>query len=70
MEKQVDKIVSEPTTKTTNILEQQLAQAAGAVPANQWVELRGVLYWYSLKKPSEKQLLAQLQLLTVNSNQL
>ena len=36
MSKPVDKIIGQPTTKTTDILEQQLAQAAGAIPTNQW----------------------------------
>ena len=31
-----DKIIGQLTTKTTNLLEQQLAQAAGTVPTNQW----------------------------------
>ena len=34
--KPVDKIISQPTTKTTSILEQQLAQAAGAVTTHLW----------------------------------
>ena len=36
MAEPVDKIIGQLTTKTTNLLEQQLAQAAGTVPTNQW----------------------------------
>ena len=34
--KPVDIILGQPITKTTNILEQQLAQVAGAVPTHHW----------------------------------
>ena len=36
MAEPVDKILGQPTTKTTDILEQQLPQSAGALPTNQW----------------------------------
>ena len=35
VEKPVSKMVGQPTTESTDLLEQQLAQAAGAVPTNQ-----------------------------------
>ena len=41
--KAVDKIIGQPTTKTTHLLEQQLTQAAGAVTTHQWGGVSGCI---------------------------
>ena len=43
MAKPVNKMVSQPTTESTNLLEQQLAQAASAVTTSQWGGTSGYL---------------------------
>ena len=43
MAKPVDKMVGQTTTKSTDLLEQQLAQVAGAIPKNQWGETSGCI---------------------------
>ena len=43
MAKPVDKMVGQPTTEFTNLLEQQLAQAADNVATNQWGGTSGCL---------------------------
>ena len=43
MAKPVEKMFVQPTTKSTDLLEQQLAQAAGAVPTSQWGGTSGCL---------------------------
>ena len=43
MAKPVNKMVGQPTTESTDLLGQQLSQAAGAVATNQWGRTSGCL---------------------------
>ena len=43
MAKPFDKMVAHPTTESTYLLEQQLAEAAGAVATNKWGGTSGCL---------------------------
>ena len=43
MAKPFNKMFGQPTTKSTNLLEQQLTQAAGAVATKQWGGTSGCL---------------------------
>ena len=54
MAKPVDNIVGQLTTRTMDLLEQQLAQAAGAVPTNQWGGTSGCTALVLTKEPSRE----------------
>ena len=64
MARPVDKIIIQSTTKTTNLLEQQLTQAAGVVTINQWGGRHGFI---ALVLPEdENQVITGINTSTVN----